>query len=137
MTRKYPINKLLDAVTRYVEKCGDQRKTTMEYILINKVNDSIDDAKELAKILRDVPSKINLIPFNPFPGTEYKRPSNMRVETFKKILQKEGYITTVRTTRGEDIMAACGQLVGKVNDKTRRKERSQNKGKRISTKLIS
>ena len=89
------------------------------------------------QILRDIPSKINLIPFNPFPGTEYKRPSNMRVETFKKVLQKEGYITTVRTTRGEDIMAACGQLVGKVNDKTRRKERSQNKGKRISTKLIS
>ena len=137
INKKYPINKLLDAVTRYVEKCGDQRKTTMEYILINKVNDSIDDAKELAKILRDVPSKINLIPFNPFPGTEYKRPSNMRVETFKKILQKEGYITTVRTTRGEDIMAACGQLVGKVNDKTRRKERSQNNGKRHSTKLIS
>ncbi len=137
VNKKYPIKKLLDAVTRYVEKCGDQRKTTMEYILINKVNDSIDDAKELAKILRDIPSKINLIPFNPFPGTEYKRPSNMRVETFKKILQKEGYITTVRTTRGEDIMAACGQLVGKVNDKTRRKERSQNKGKQIATKLIS
>ena len=134
--KKYPIKKLLDAVTRYVEKCGDQRKTTMEYILINKVNDSLDNAKELAEILRDIPSKINLIPFNPFPGTEYKRPSNMRVETFKKALQREGYITTVRTTRGEDIMAACGQLVGKVNDKTRRKERSQNKGKRISTKLI-
>ena len=61
----------------------------------------------------------------------------MRVETFKKLLQKEGYITTVRTTRGEDIMAACGQLVGRVNDKTRRKERSEIKGKRISTKLIS
>jgi 23S rRNA (adenine2503-C2)-methyltransferase len=137
LNKKYPIKKLLEAVMRYVEKCGDQRKTTMEYILINKVNDSLDNAKELAKILRDIPSKINLIPFNPFPGTKYKRPSNMRVETFKKILQKEGYITTVRTTRGEDIMAACGQLVGKVNDRTRRKERAQNKGKRISTKLIN
>ena len=137
LNKKYPIKKLLEAVMRYVEKCGDQRKTTMEYILINKVNDSLDNAKELAEILRDIPSKINLIPFNPFPGTEYKRPSNMRVETFKKALQREGYITTVRTTRGEDIMAACGQLVGKVNDKTRRKERSQNKGKRIATKLIS
>ena len=123
LNKKYPIKKLLGAVTRYVEKCGDQRKTTMEYILINKVNDSLNNAKELAEILRDVPSKINLIPFNPFPGTEFKRPSNMRVETFKKALQREGYITTVRTTRGEDIMAACGQLVGKVNDITRKKER--------------
>ena len=88
----------MGAVTRYVEKCGDQRKTTMEYILINKVNDSLDNAKELAEILRDIPSKINLIPFNPFPGTEYKRPSNMRVETFKKALQREGYITCLLYT---------------------------------------
>ena len=96
----------------------------------------LDNAKELAEILRDIPSKINLIPFNPFPGTEYKRPSNMRVETFKKILQKEGYITTVRTTRGEDIMAACGQLVGKVNDRTNRKERSAKENKIIETKSL-
>ncbi|GIS32348.1 MAG: hypothetical protein Ct9H90mP4_02620 [Gammaproteobacteria bacterium] len=68
-----------------------------------------------------MPCKINLIPFNPFPGSSYKRPSSMRVQTFKKKIQKEGYITTIRTTRGEDIMAACGQLVGKVNDRTRRK----------------
>ena len=65
---------------------------------------------ELAKILKNVPSKINLIPFNPFAGSAYKRPSSMRVQAFKKIMQKEGFITTVRTTRGEDIMAACGQL---------------------------
>ena len=68
---------------RYVEKCGDQRKTTMEYILINKVNDSLENAKELAKILRRIPSKINLIPFNPFPGSNLQRPSNMRVTAFK------------------------------------------------------
>ena len=128
----------MDAVTRYVEKCGDQRKTTMEYILINKVNDSLDNAKELAEILRDVPSKINLIPFNPFPGNRIQKTFKYASrKLYKKVLQREGYITTVRTTRGEDIMAACGQLVGKVNDKTRRKERSQNKGKRIATKLIS
>jgi 23S rRNA (adenine2503-C2)-methyltransferase len=136
LNKKYPIKKLLNSVTRYVEKCGDQRKTTMEYILINKVNDSLDNAKELAEILRDIPSKINLIPFNPFPGTEYKRPSNMRIETFKKLLQKEGYITTVRTTRGEDIMAACGQLVGKVNDRTNRNERSAKENKIIETKSL-
>ena len=136
LNKKYPIKKLLDAVMRYVEKCGDQRKTTMEYILINKVNDSLDNAKELAEILKDIPSKINLIPFNPFPGTEYKRPSNMRVETFKKFLLKEGYITTVRTTRGEDIMAACGQLVGKVNDRTNRKKRITKEKKIIETKTL-
>lgn len=123
LNKKYPIEELLAAVTRYVESCGDQRKTTIEYILINKVNDSLEDAKNLGAILKKIPSKINLIPFNPFPGSNYKRPSNMRIETFKKALQREGYITTVRTTRGEDIMAACGQLVGKVNDITRKKER--------------
>ena len=137
INKKYSIEKLLDSVMRYVEKCGDQRKTTMEYILINKVNDSLENAKELAKILRRIPSKINLIPFNPFPGSIYKRPSNMRVTAFKKVLQKEGYITTVRTTRGEDIMAACGQLVGQVNDRTKKKERQQKKEKQIATRLIS
>ena len=81
--------------------------------------------------------EINLIPFNPFPGSNYKRPSNMRVTAFKKVLQKEGYITTVRTTRGEDIMAACGQLVGQVNDRTKKKERQQKKEKQIATRLIS
>ena len=137
INKKYSIEKLLDSVMRYVEKCGDQRKTTMEYILINKVNDSLENAKELAKILRRIPSKINLIPFNPFPGSHYKRPSNMRVTAFKKVLQKEGYITTVRTTRGEDIMAACGQLVGQVNDRTKKKERLLRKEKQIATRLIS
>ena len=137
INKKYSIEKLLDSVMRYVEKCGDQRKTTMEYILINKVNDSLENAKELAKILRRIPSKINLIPFNPFPGSIYKRPSNMRVTAFKKVLQKEGYITTVRTTRGEDIMAACGQLVGQVNDRTKKKERQKKKEKQIATRLIS
>jgi len=136
LNKKYPIKKLLESVTRYVQKCGDQRKTTMEYILINKVNDSLDNARELAEILRDIPSKINLIPFNPFPGTAYKRPSNIRVETFKKVLQREGYITTVRTTRGEDIMAACGQLVGKVNDRTNRKKRLVKEEKFIKTKSL-
>jgi 23S rRNA (adenine2503-C2)-methyltransferase len=101
------------------------------------VNDSLENAKELAKVLKNIPSKINLIPFNPFPGSTYKRPSNMRVQTFKKIMQKEGFITTVRTTRGEDIMAACGQLVGKVNDKTKKKERLDKKRNQIAAKTLS
>ena len=134
INKKYPIKELLDSVIRYVDNCGDSRKTTIEYILIDKVNDSVENAHELCELLKILPCKINLIPFNPFPDSSYKRPSNMRVQTFKKILQKNGYITTIRTTRGEDIMAACGQLVGQVNDKTRRKERAQ---KKIEVKAIS
>ena len=136
INKKYPIDELLESVKRYVSKCGDKRKTTIEYILINQVNDSLENAEELSNLLRTLPCKINLIPFNPFPGSSYKRPSSMRVQTFKKKLQKEGYITTIRTTRGEDIMAACGQLVGKVNDRTRRKERSKKDPSRIQTKLL-
>ena len=136
INKKYPIDELLESVKRYVSKCGDKRKTTIEYILINQVNDSLENAEELSNLLRTLPCKINLIPFNPFPGSSYKRPSSMRVQTFKKKLQKEGYITTIRTTRGEDIMAACGQLVGKVNDRTRRKERSKKDPARIQTKSL-
>ena len=136
INKKYPIDELLESVKRYVSKCGDKRKSTIEYILINQVNDSLENAEELSNLLRTLPCKINLIPFNPFPGSSYKRPSSMRVQTFKKKLQKEGYITTIRTTRGEDIMAACGQLVGKVNDRTRRKERSKKDPARIQTKSI-
>ena len=136
INKKYPIDELLESVKRYVSKCGDKRKTTIEYILINQVNDSLENAEELSNLLRTLPCKINLIPFNPFPGSSYKRPSSMRVQTFKKKLQKEGYITTIRTTRGEDIMAACGQLVGKVNDRTRRKERSKKDPSRIQTKSL-
>ena len=136
INKKYPIDELLESVKRYVSKCGDKRKTTIEYILINQVNDSLENAEELSNLLRTLPCKINLIPFNPFPGSSYKRPSSMRVQTFKKKLQKEGYITTIRTTRGEDIMAACGQLVGKVNDRTRRKERSKKDPARIRTKSL-
>ena len=136
INKKYPIDELLESVKRYVSKCGDKRKTTIEYILINQVNDSLENAEELSNLLRTLPCKINLIPFNPFPGSSYKRPSSMRVQTFKKKLQKEGYIKTISTTRGEDIMAACGQLVGKVNDRTRRKERSKKDPARIQTKSL-
>ncbi len=136
INKKYPIKDLLESVQRYVKNCGDKRKTTIEYILIDQINDTLENAEELCNLLRHLPCKINLIPFNPFPGSSYRRPSNMRVQTFKKKLQKEGYITTIRTTRGEDIMAACGQLVGKVNDKTRRKERSKKDSSYIKTKSL-
>ena len=135
INKKYPIQELLDSVKRYVDSCEDKRVTTIEYILIDGVNDSMELAKELAELLIQIPCKINLIPFNPFPEVEYKTPSGNRVKRFQTYLQEKGYITTIRSTRGDDIMAACGQLVGQVNDKTRKKEREQNKA-RIDTKTI-
>jgi 23S rRNA (adenine2503-C2)-methyltransferase len=135
INKKYPIQELLDSVKRYVDSCEDKRVTTIEYILIDGVNDSLELAKELAELLTQIPCKVNLIPFNPFSEVNYKKPSGNRVKRFQNYLQEKGYITTIRSTRGDDIMAACGQLVGQVNDKTRKKEREQNKS-RIETKTI-
>ena len=134
INKKYPIQELLDSVKRYVDSCDDKRVTTIEYILIDGINDELLHAEELAELLKQLPSKINLIPFNSFEGSDYLKPSGNRVKRFQKYLQDEGYVTTIRSTRGEDIMAACGQLVGQVNDKTRRKERAQKN--RIKTKAI-
>ena len=125
VNKKYPIEELLASVKRYVTSCGDSRITTIEYILIDGVNDSLDQAAELAGLLKNFRCKINLIPFNSFKGSDYKKPSSNRVRVFQKTLRSFGYVVTIRSTRGEDIMAACGQLVGKVNDKTRRKERNR------------
>lgn len=124
INRKYPIAMLLDSAKRYIEAMPDtHRKITIEYTLIDQINDRPHHARELAELLRDVPVKINLIPFNPFNLSNYKRVSNNALRKFQDILMEEGYITTVRTTRGDDIDAACGQLAGQVNDLTRRSER--------------
>ncbi len=123
INKKYPIQKLLKSVKNYVDSFNDKRITTFEYILINKVNDSLEIAKELANLLEGFPCKINLIPFNEFSLSNYSKPSNNRVRAFKDFLVKKGFITTIRSTRGDDIMAACGQLVGQVQDKTNRKKR--------------
>ena len=135
INKKYPIKDLIDSVKRYVEGCSDKRVTTIEYILIEDVNDSLELADELCELLTQIDCKINLIPFNPFSESKYKRPSGNRVKRFQKHLQDNGYVTTIRSTRGDDIMAACGQLIGQVNDKTRKKERAENKLK-IKTKTI-
>jgi len=124
INRKYPIAMLLDSAKRYIESMPDtHRKITIEYTLIDQVNDRPHHAHELAELLRDVPVKINLIPFNPFNLSNYKRVSNNALRKFQDILMEAGYITTVRTTRGDDIDAACGQLAGTVNDITKRSER--------------
>ena len=124
INKKYPIAMLLDSAQRYIENTPDnRRKITIEYTLIDHVNDRMEHAVELADLLRDVPVKINLIPFNPFNLSNYKRVSNNQLYRFRDYLIEQGYIVTVRTTRGDDIDAACGQLAGKVNDRTRRSER--------------
>lgn len=124
INKKYPIAMLLESAQRYIEGTPDnRRKITIEYTMIDHVNDRMEHAVELAELLRDVPVKINLIPFNPFNLSNYKRVSNNQLRRFQDYLVEQGFIVTVRTTRGDDIDAACGQLAGKVNDRTRRSER--------------
>lgn len=125
INRKYPIETLLAACQRYLDKCGDSRSITVEYTLIAGINDQQQHARELAGLLRGLACKINLIPFNPFPGSDYQRPSRNQVMRFQSWLHELGYSAPVRITRGEDIDAACGQLVGRVKDKTRRSSRYQ------------
>jgi 23S rRNA (adenine2503-C2)-methyltransferase len=124
LNRKYPIASVLAACRNYMNAMPDtHRVTTVEYTLIAGVNDSVELARELALLLQDFPCKINLIPFNPFSLSNYKRPSNNAIMRFQTVLMEAGFVTVVRTTRGDDIDAACGQLAGQVEDRTRRSER--------------
>ena len=124
INKKYPISKFIDSARGYIEKMPDNhRKVTVEYTLIDKINDRSHHAKELAQLLKDLPCKINLIPFNEFEGSGYKKVTNTALNRFRDILVSEGYTVTVRTTRGDDIAAACGQLAGNVNDRTKRQKR--------------
>ena len=123
LNRKYPIRELLETCKDYVGE--GRRRVTFEYVMLAGVNDSDQQARELARILEGVPAKINLIPFNPFPLTRYLRSSNNRIHSFFEILNKAGIVTITRKTRGDDIDAACGQLAGEFQDRTRRRLRSQ------------
>ena len=118
LNKKYPIKDVLDACKRYVGE--DRRRITIEYVMLDGVNDSVAHAFELVKLLRGVPSKVNLLPFNPFPNTTYRRSSQQAIDKFRDILMKHDLTTVTRKTRGDDINAACGQLVGKVLDRTKR-----------------
>lgn len=124
INRKYPIAELLAACKDFI-KDDKRRKVTFEYVMLDGVNDSDAHARELVRVLRGVPSKLNLIPFNPFPGAPYRRSSDARIDSFRNILMKAGIITLTRKTRGGDIDAACGQLVGRVKDRSRRELRVQ------------
>ncbi len=123
LNKKYPLEVLLPACKSYIAGLGEKRSLTVEYTLLKGVNDQPEHAAEMIELLRDIPCKINLIPFNPFPHSGYERPSNNAIRRFQDLLHNAGYNVTVRTTRGEDIDAACGQLVGQVMDRTRRSER--------------
>ena len=128
INRKYNLKQFVESAKNYIEKMPDnRRKATVEYTLMDQVNDRSVHARELAVLLKDLPCKINLIPFNPFPGSDYKRVTNTALNRFRDILQGEGYTVTVRTTRGDDIAAACGQLAGEVNNRTKRQQRYKNK----------
>lgn len=135
VNKKYPIETFLAAVRRYLAKSNaNQGKVTVEYVMLNGINDSTDQAQELAKVLKQTPCKINLIPFNPFPGSPYGRSSNSRIDRFAKVLMSHGYTVVTRKTRGDDIDAACGQLVGDVVDRTKRMLKKQMKGDSIAIK---
>lgn len=137
INKKYNIATFLDAVHRYIGKSNaNQGRVTIEYVMLDHVNDSTDDAHELAELLKDTPCKINLIPWNPFPGAPYGRSSNSRVDRFSKVLMEYGFTTIVRKTRGDDIDAACGQLAGDVIDRTKRTLRKKMAGEAISVKAL-
>ena len=133
INRKHPIAELLEACWEYA---GPQtgRYVTFEYVMLDGINDSAKHARQLADLLVGKPAKVNLIPFNPFPGTEYRRSPSARISAFQDILSQRNVRTTTRKTRGDDISAACGQLAGRVSDriKTRLSSRTFQSAEQIS-----
>ena len=124
INRKYPLAELLAASVRYLTR-APRDFVTFEYVMLDGVNDSVEQAKELAVLVRDVPCKFNLIPWNPFPGAEFTTSPRSRILAFQKTLMEAEFVTTIRKTRGDDIDAACGQLAGRVQDRTKRQIRIQ------------
>ena len=119
INKKYPLEMLIPACKEYLRN-DKRRKITWEYVMLDGINDSDKQAKQLIRLLEGTPSKVNLISFNPFPGTEYHCSSQERIDAFRQRLVKAGIVTITRKTRGDDIDAACGQLVGRVKDRSRR-----------------
>jgi 23S rRNA (adenine2503-C2)-methyltransferase len=117
INRRHPIGELLDACWHYIER-QNGRSVTFEYVMLEGINDAVEHARELARLMRGRPAKLNLIPFNPFPGTSYRRSGAAAILRFRDILNDHGVIATIRKTRGDDIDAACGQLAGRVKDRT-------------------
>ncbi|MEH6593956.1 MAG: bifunctional tRNA (adenosine(37)-C2)-methyltransferase TrmG/ribosomal RNA large subunit methyltransferase RlmN [Colwellia polaris] len=136
INKKYPLEEFIAAAARYIDGSKANKQATIEYVMLDHVNDSTDQAHELAHALKDLPSKINLIPFNPYPGSPYKRSSNSRIDRFDKVLQSYGLTVITRRTRGDDIDAACGQLAGDVLDRTKRAGKKEVKAESISVKMV-
>ncbi|RLR17449.1 bifunctional tRNA (adenosine(37)-C2)-methyltransferase TrmG/ribosomal RNA large subunit methyltransferase RlmN [Sodalis-like symbiont of Bactericera trigonica] len=137
INRKYNIETFLSSVRRYLDKSNaNQGRVTVEYVMIDHINDGTEHAHQLSACLKDTPCKINLIPWNPFPGAPYGRSSNSRVDRFAKVLMGYGFTTIVRKTRGDDIDAACGQLAGEVIDRTKRTLRKRMNGDSIEVKAV-
>lgn len=124
INKKYPLSQLMQACKHYFPK-HSKRCVTFEYVMLKGVNDSAEHARELVRLLANVPAKVNLIPFNPFPHSGYERSSKVTIDAFRNILIAKGINTITRKTRGDDIDAACGQLAGEVNDRTSRASRWQ------------
>ena len=119
INKKYPIKQLMAACNRYLER-APRDFVTFEYVMLDGINDTVEHAHELLTVIKHVPCKLNLIPFNPFPNSGYETSKPNHIRVFRDILMQAGYIVTLRKTRGDDIDAACGQLAGKVLDKTKR-----------------
>jgi 23S rRNA (adenine2503-C2)-methyltransferase len=124
LNKKHPLRELMAACKRYLD-FAPRDFVTFEYCMLDGVNDSDLHAKELVQLVKDVPCKFNLIPFNPFPESGLTRSANPRIKAFAQVLMDANIVTTIRKTRGDDIDAACGQLAGEVQDRTRVQERMQ------------
>jgi 23S rRNA (adenine2503-C2)-methyltransferase len=122
INRKYPLEELIPACRAYIGE-DRRRRITWEYVMLDGINDSPSHAKQLIRLLEGTRSKVNLIPFNPFPGTDFACSGPDRVDAFRARLIRSGLVATTRKTRGDEISAACGQLVGRVQDRTRRQGR--------------
>ena len=123
VNKKYPLKELIAACHRFIEKQNARSRITFEYVMLDGINDKPEHARELIKLLKDIPTLMNLIPFNPFEDSGYRTSSRNAVMRFSEILHKAGMTTVIRKTRGDDIDAACGQLAGKIEDKSRRHRR--------------
>ena len=121
LNRRYPIMELMQACRRFIEDKNRKHTITFEYVMLDQINDSLEHAKQLVLLIKDIPAKVNLIPFNSFPNSGFQRSSDNAIEEFRDVLQAAGITTITRRPRGEDIAAACGQLAGDITDMAKRK----------------
>ncbi|AFI87616.1 bifunctional tRNA (adenosine(37)-C2)-methyltransferase TrmG/ribosomal RNA large subunit methyltransferase RlmN [Aggregatibacter actinomycetemcomitans] len=136
LNKKYNIKNLIDSVNRYLSVSNaNHGKVTIEYVMLDHINDHVEHAHQLAEVLKNTPCKINLIPWNPFPEAPYAKSSNTRIDRFQKTLMEYGLTVIVRKTRGDDIDAACGQLAGDVIDRTKRTAQKKHFGQGIAVQI--